>query len=128
VPAKQENAQDQQTVNSILPSHGHIFAITGGSNQEHESKRARCDYERRVHIILPRLPMNRPAWSQVLVTFNESDFHVRDYPHTDAFITVANVAGYTLHNILVDTDSSAYILFIKSFEAMGLDRQTTGPT
>jgi len=72
--------------------------------------------------------MNRPAWSQVLVTFNESDFHVRDYPHTDAFITVANVAGYTLHNILVDTDSSAYILFIKSFEAMGLDRRTTGPT
>jgi len=28
----------------------------------------------------------------------------------------------------VDTDSSAYILFIKSFEAMGLDRRTTGPT
>jgi hypothetical protein len=52
--AKQDNMQDQQTVNSILPSRGHIFATTGGSNQEHESQRARRDYEWRVHIVSPR--------------------------------------------------------------------------
>ena len=38
--AKQENAQEHQALNNILPSQGHIFAIIGGSNQEHENKRA----------------------------------------------------------------------------------------
>jgi len=37
------------------------------------------------------------------------------------------VAGYTLHNILVNTVNSVD-LFIKPFEAMGLDRQTIEPT
>lgn len=34
------------------------------------------------------------------------------------------MAGYTLHNILIDTSSSADILFIKAFESMGLDKRT----
>jgi hypothetical protein len=58
------------------------------------------------------------------ITFNESDFQVRDYPHCDAFIATANVAGYILHNILVDNGSSADILFIKAFECMAFDRRT----
>jgi hypothetical protein len=41
--AKQENAQEQQAINNILPSQGHIFAITDRSNQEHKNKRARKD-------------------------------------------------------------------------------------
>lgn len=71
--------------------------------------------------------MNRPAWSLIPITFDEDDFQVRDYPHCDAFVATANVAGYTLHNILIDTGSSADILFIKAFEAMRLDRWTLDP-
>ena len=56
-------------MNNILPSQGHIFAITGGSNQVHESKRARKDHERRVLL-------NRLAWSMVPITFDENDFQV----------------------------------------------------
>ena len=125
--AKQENVQEQQAVN-ILPSQGHIFAITDGSNQEHENKRARKDYERRAHTISPRVPLNRPAWSMVPITFDESDFQVRDFPHTDAFVAIANIAGFTVHNILVDNGSSANIIFIKPFEQMNLDRRTLEPT
>lgn len=51
-----------------------------------------------------RLPLNRPVWSLVPITFDENDFHVRDFPHLDAFIATANVAGYTLHNILIDIE------------------------
>lgn len=125
--AKPEKTHDQNVVINILPSRGHIFAITGRSNQEHESKRARRDYERRVHTISPRLPLNMPAWSLIPITFDESDFQVTDYPHSDAFIATANVAGYMLHNILVDTGSSADILFVKAFDHMGLDRRTLEP-
>ncbi|CAD6257553.1 unnamed protein product [Miscanthus lutarioriparius] len=98
-----------------------------GSNEEHESKRARRDYESRVHTVSPRLPLNRSAWSLVRITFDESDFQVRDFPHSDAFIATANVADFTLHNILIDTGSSADILFIKAFESMGLDKCTLEP-
>jgi len=52
------------------------------------------------------------------ITFTEEDLKVWDYPHTDA-----NVAGYTLHNILIDTGSSTDILFIKPFNSMNMDRR-----
>jgi hypothetical protein len=52
---------------------------------------------------------------------------LHDFPHTDAFVATTNVAGYTLHNILVDTRSSVDILFIKAFESMGLDKRTLEP-
>ena len=60
----------------------------------------------------------------VPITFDENDFQVRDYPHTDAFVATANVAGFTLHNILIDNGSSTNTLFIKPFEQMNLDRCT----
>ena len=42
----------------------------------------------------------------------------------DTFVATANVAGFTLHNILIDNGSSADILFIKPFEQMNLDKST----
>ncbi|XP_066315969.1 uncharacterized protein [Miscanthus floridulus] len=63
----------------------------------------------------------------VPITFDENDFQLRDYPHTDAFIATANVAGFTLHNILIDNGSSADILFIKPFEQMNLDKRPLEP-
>jgi hypothetical protein len=63
----------------------------------------------------------------VPITFDESDFQVRDFSHFDAFIATANVAGYTLHNILIDIGSSVDILFIKAFKSMGLDKRTLEP-
>lgn len=125
--APQESSRELQIVNMVLPSKGHIFATTGGSNQEHMSKRAKKDHQRRVLTVTPRVPLNRPAWSTVPITFDESDFQVRDFPHTDAFVVTANVAGFTLHNILLDNGSSADILFAKPFETMGFDRRAVEP-
>ena len=63
----------------------------------------------------------------VPITFDENDFQVRDFPHTDAFVATANIDGFTVHNILIDNGSSADILFIKPFEQMNLDRRTLEP-
>lgn len=42
-------------------------------------------------------------------------------------MVTANVAGFTLHNILIDNGSSVDIWFAKPFEAMGFDRRTVEP-
>ena len=61
-------------------------------------------------------PLNRPAWSMVLIIFDENNFLVWDFPHTDAFVAMANIARFTVHNMLINNGSSADILFIKPFE------------
>jgi hypothetical protein len=92
-----------------------------------KNKRARRDYERRVHTVSPRVPHNKPAWSMVPITFDENDFQVRDFPHIDTFVAKTNIARFTVHNILIDNGSSIDILFIKPFEQMNLNRRTLEP-
>jgi len=92
-----------------------------------KNKRARREFERRVHTVSPRVPLNRPAWSMVPITFDENDFQVPDFPHTIAFVATTNTAGFTIHNILIDNGSSTDILFIKPFEQMNLDKRTLEP-
>lgn len=62
-PAPKPKTQPKiQNVNHIQPTLGHIYAITGGLNQEHESKRARRDYQQRVFNVSPRALLGRPIW------------------------------------------------------------------
>ena len=61
------------------------------------------------------------------ITFDENNFQVWDFPHTDPFIVTTNIAEFTVHNILIDNGSSADILFIKPFEQMSLDKWMLKP-
>ena len=62
-----------------------------------------------------RVPLNRPTWFVVPITFDENDFQVRDFPHTDAFVVTTNIAGFRVHNVLIDNGNSSNILFIMPF-------------
>jgi hypothetical protein len=70
----------------MMNSSGHIYAITGGSNLEHDNKRARRDFVRRVLTISPKTPIAHPAWKTTPITFSEADFRVKDFPHYDALV------------------------------------------
>ena len=50
------------------------------------------------------------------------DLKLKDYPHTDAMVIKTNLAGWVVTRILVDTGSSADILFASTFDNMKLDR------
>ena len=50
------------------------------------------------------------------------DLKLRDYPHTDTMVIETNLAGWAVTRILVDTGSSADILFASTFDNMKLDR------
>ena len=52
---------------------------------------------------------------------------LRDYPHTDAMVIKTNIAGWAVAKILVDTGSSADILFASTFDSMKLDRALLKP-
>jgi hypothetical protein len=50
------------------------------------------------------------------------DLKLRDYPHTNTMVIETILARWTVTRILVDTGSSADILFASTFDNMKLDK------
>jgi hypothetical protein len=49
---------------------------------------------------------------------SQEDFQLKDYPHNDAMVISCVIKGFLVHNVLVDTDSAADIIFAKAFRQM----------
>ena len=100
-----------------------IMPIYGGSTLEFQNKKQRRDYFRQVHSILVEGPAKKTPWSHMPITFSEEDMSLNSYPHTYALVIEANIHGWTIGKILVDTGSSADIIFSSTFDRMNLDRK-----
>ena len=61
------------------------------------------------------------------VVFSEEDVNLLSFPHTDALVIEANIQGWTIGKILVDTGSSADIIFSSTFDRMNIDRNLLQP-
>jgi len=80
-----------------------------------------------VHHLATEGPHKNTQWSHIPITFASMDLKLKDYPNTDAMVIETNLAGWVVTRILVDTGSSADILFASTFDNMKLDRNLLRP-
>jgi hypothetical protein len=63
----------------------------------------------------------------VTITFTKEDFKLKSGIHNDAMVIEVNIAGWIIGKVLVDNESSADILFLKTFEKMNLSQHMLHP-
>ena len=61
------------------------------------------------------------------ITFSVEDVDLLSFSHTDALVIDANIQGWTIGKILVNTGSSADIIFSSTFDRMNIDRNLLQP-
>ena len=112
--------QSHEPTNQALPSRGHINTIIGGSALDFENKRARTNHYRKVNAIAAEGPIVKTKWSHMPIMFTEADLKLKGYPHTDEMVIEAHIHGWQVSKVLIDDGSQADILFLSTFEQMGL--------
>ena len=67
-------------------------------------------------------------WSKTPITFLEQDLQLESYPHADTIVIKANIAGWEINRVPIDSRSSADIIFVNAFEQMKLSRSQLQPS
>ena len=111
------------------PPIGDIRMIVGGTMTTGSSKKARKTYLRMVQNIqltsfVPKIARRESP----LIRFSEEDMRQLHHPHDDALVVSIHVGDYNVHQVLVDNDSSADILYYPAFQQMGIDKTRLIPT
>jgi hypothetical protein len=88
-----------------------VLSITDGSSFEPANKKQKKEEHIRVHHVGVQGPFIKSKWSHIPI-------QLKDYPHNDAMVISCVIKGFLVHNILVDADSAANIIFAKAFRQM----------
>ena len=62
------------------------------------------------------------------ITFLEQNLQLESYPHTNALVIKANIAGWQINRVLIDSKSSVDIIFVNTFDQMKLSRSQLQPS
>ena len=61
------------------------------------------------------------------ITFSDSNLEGYQHPHDDPLVVMVVVDNKTVHRILVDNESSADIIFVSTFDKIGIEREKREP-
>ncbi|GFZ21685.1 hypothetical protein Acr_29g0008470 [Actinidia rufa] len=111
---------NRPTAGSIQTIHGGFGS--GGCSTSSRKKHARSAFrsiEEEVYNLSSPCASDQPP-----ITFSSDDLRGLHLPHDDALVVSAVIANFNVQRILIDSGSSADILFISAFEKMkiGLDK------
>jgi hypothetical protein len=99
-----------------------ILPIAGGSSMELQTKRQKKDHLRMVNNVVVQGPIRCTNCSKTSITLLEQGLKIESYPHTDAMVIKADIAGWGISRALVDSGSPTDIIFASAFDQMKLSR------
>ena len=103
--------------------------IVGDTITTGSSKKARKTYLKMVQNVqltgsVPKIARRESP----IIGFLEDDARHLHHPHDDALVVTIKVGDYNVHRMLVDSSSSADILYYPAFQQMGINRARLTPT
>jgi hypothetical protein len=66
-------------------------------------------------------------WSHIPLTFDARYVDLCSAPHVDAMVINYRVAGWDLHKVLIDNGSQTDIIFLHTFNHMGMSHSLLNP-
>jgi hypothetical protein len=93
-----------------------VLPITRGSSFEPSNKKKKKEAQRRAQHVGIEGPYIKSKWSNTPITFSQEDLCFKAYPHRDAMVIFCVIKGFIVHNILVNIDNAADIIFAKAFK------------
>ena len=90
---------------------------------EFQTKKQKKDHLRLVNNIAVQGPIRYTDWSKTPITFSEQDLQLESYPHANAMVIKANIVGWEINRVLMDSECSTDIIFGNAFEQMKLSRR-----
>ena len=103
--------------------------IIGGTVAAGSSKKARKTYLRMVQSVqltgtVPKIARREGP----IIGFSKEDARRLHHPHDDALVVSMRVGDYNMHWVLIDSGSSADILYYPAFQQMRIDKERLIPT
>ena len=89
---------------------------------EFQTKKQKKDHLRLANNIAVQGLVRCTDWLKSPITFSEQDLQLESYPHTNTLVIRANIAGWEINRVLIDSRSLADIIFVNAFDQMKLSR------
>jgi hypothetical protein len=121
-PENEPNPENQVNPHTPLPTIGMTLPLDGGSSMEFQTKRQKKDHLRMVNNVVVQGPIRCTNCSKTSITLLEQGLKIESYPHTDAMVIKADIAGWGISRALVDSGSPTDIIFASAFDQMKLSR------
>ncbi|XP_058084594.1 uncharacterized protein LOC131232387 [Magnolia sinica] len=129
--AARKEGRERERLKNITKKPAEIRTIFGGSSGGGDSNRAWKAHSQKPnlkhYVHLTERPSKDLRISPCTLTFTEEDARGIRHYNDDALVVTMTIANHKVYRILVDTGSSADVIYSKAFERMGIPRSHLRP-